>query len=128
MLKRIKIQTIVLAFAVLFVSLPAQASVWRSSTGNIFRFQNDGTYTVLYANGASYRGNWWWVQPGYKGEYIAQDGRYLVYIEGQSARVYYNDRGNPSYWSYLGSRGAGDEDDTESGAWFMEPPKFAPAK
>lgn len=126
MLNRFRIQVILLALVVLLAALPAQAHVWRSSTGNIFRFQSNGTYTILQTNGGSYTGRWWWVQPGYKAEYMYGSTRYLVYIQGTSARVYMNDRGNPSYWTYLGSRGASDKDETAAEAWFMDPVKFGP--
>lgn len=124
LLRRTQKLLVILLF--LCIAVPAQAHVWRSSTGNIFRFQNNGTYTVLHPNGAARSGNWWWVRPGYKAEYMYGSTRMLVYIDGQTARVYQNDRGNPSYWSYLGSRGGGEVDTTKSNSWFMEIPRFEP--
>lgn len=87
---------------------------------------NNGTYTILQTNGGSYSGRWWWVQPGYKAEYMYGSRRHLVYLNGNTAQVYINDTGAPSYWTYLGSRGAAEEDATESNAWFMDFPKVKP--
>ena len=61
----------VISFLTVFaLMVPASANVWRSSTGNIFRFQEDGSMTILRANGSADAGRWWWTNYGYSGQFV----------------------------------------------------------
>lgn len=100
----------------LLAALPASASTWRSSTGNVFRFQGNGSYTVMRPNGSTNWGRWWWVQHqavfDYKENGSGQINR--VYLQPVGA-VCQSWRGT-FQWSQISSRGGEDEkDDT---GWF----------
>lgn len=120
-MKRHIVMPALVALALLAAAIPAQASAWRSSTGNIFRFQPNGYYTVLYANGGSLSGSWWWVCNGSEFAYQPGGKNYTrhVYIHGNSATNtdYYG--GNATYWTWLGNRGAKSEAPPIKG-WFMD--------
>lgn len=116
---------ILLALVLLLATLPAQASAWRSTSGNIFRFQNNGGVTILYANGGAANGQWWWVRPGSKLEYYfyGNSTHYFLYINGNSGSVYkgYNEYGPVNHWTFLGNRGGAEDEGPERG-WLMAIP------
>lgn len=106
--------------------LPAHAGAWRSSTGNIFRFQSNGNVSYVAVNGGSANGRWWWYNRS-AGQFQYQmyngDGTYTVQMQGNNQGVVYWPRGQVSYWVRLGGRGAADEDAKDMGAeksgWLM---------
>lgn len=114
--------TFFMAAVVLLAATPAQAQVWRSSTGNIFRFHSDYSVDVLNVDGGSSHGRWWWGYAPHHGvfELWGDNTTYHVYVEGSSARVYFN--GKTTYWSYMGSRGAEEEGGERYRGWFMPVP------
>jgi hypothetical protein len=58
--------------AFLFLIIPAAASTWRSTSGNIFNFQPNGGVTVYHANGTQSYGQWWWISQNSKFGYNLQ--------------------------------------------------------
>ena len=118
---------IVLLLATLTLVLlasPAQANVWRSSSGNIFRFQENGNMTILRVDGSSGGGRWWWTRYGYEGAYqlYGDPTLYRVFINPYAQTAEVHSPGRVTYWSYLGSRGAADADETSEAGWMMAVP------
>ena len=114
----------IILLLLLLLASAANASAWRSSTGNIFRFQSNGTYTVLMTNGGTVSGRWWWVRPGVKFEYqeYGYTGTSFVYINGNQATVCdYYDRPS-SYWTFLSARGASEDNEIDETSWFAPVP------
>jgi hypothetical protein len=70
-MKRFSFLASIFVVLLLFAS-PSQAQVWRSSSGNIFRFQPGGNMTVIYSNGGGANGSWWWVTPSRQSAYYGQ--------------------------------------------------------
>ena len=114
----------VISFLTVFaLMVPASANVWRSSTGNIFRFQEDGSMTILRANGSADAGRWWWTNYGYSGQFVifGDPDTYTVFISPYNSTAEVRWRNNVSFWNYFGSRGEKADTTSETG-WFMAVP------
>lgn len=117
-----------LALLVSFLFAPAMANVWRSDGyGTIFRFQPDGRMTVLRNDGSTAYGRWWWIAYGSQGAYQLGAQTHYVYIQGNRAEVH--SPTGVATWTYLGSRGQADADETSEAGWMMAvPATLRPAK
>jgi hypothetical protein len=115
---------ILLAAAFFLLAVPSQAQVWRSSTGNIFRFHADSSVDVLNIDGGSSHGRWWWGSPPHHGVFQlwGDPTTYNVYVQGNTASVYFN--GKTTYWTYLGTRGpkGGEVKGEADRGWLMATP------
>jgi hypothetical protein len=107
-----------LVFLLLALSLSsAQASTWRSTTGNMFHFYPGGQMEA-YVNGQQFSGQWWWTNNPYQFQFPWYGSTATVNLKGSGAICTVAGGGN-SYWTQLGSRG-GDEKRTDETSWFME--------
>ena len=108
------------ALLVLFLLVPATASTWRSTSGNIFRFYPDGSM-VAYWGGGEHVGYWWWISSNYKFGYSVSGYTCYVIMDGGGAVC--QGAGQPQYWTLMSARGeGGDSDDAEpedTKSWFM---------
>lgn len=110
--------TLALAALLIFIALaPAQASTWRSTTGNMFHFYPGGQMEA-YVNGQAFSGRWWWTNNPYQFQFPWYGSTATVNIKGNGA-ICTVARGGNSYWTMLGSRGAGDNR-SDNTSWFME--------
>lgn len=113
-----------LTLAFFLLLAPLQAQVWRSSTGNIFRFHSDSSLDVLNVDGGSSHGRWWWGNPPHHGVFQlwGDPTTYNVYVQGSTASVHFN--GKTTYWTYLGARGPQGEEveSTPDRGWFLATP------
>ena len=90
---------------ILFVlAAPTFASTWRSTSGNIFHFESNGTVILSQVGGRQLTGRWWWSQRGVEFCYDVGYGRSVVTLQGGGAicRVY---GAQPEYWTQLSRRG-----------------------
>lgn len=105
------------ALVALFLMIPASASTWRSTSGNIFRFYPDGSM-VAYWNGGEHVGYWWWISSNYQFGYSVAGYTCYVTMEGDGAVC--QGAGQPQYWSLMSARGEGDEaEPADTKSWFM---------
>ncbi len=114
----------VLLLVLLLGALPAYAGAWRSSTGNIFRFQSNGNCSFLGTNGQVLNGRWWWYNQSagvFQYQFFGGAGVYQVQMHNNYNATVYGGSG-VTYWSRLAGRGGEDEDNKDHGAesgWFM---------
>jgi Tfp pilus assembly protein FimT len=84
-----RITGLFLLTAFLFLIIPAAASTWRSTSGNIFNFQPNGGVTVYHPNGTQTQGKWWWITQNSRFGYTLQgyQGHATVTIQQGGAVV-----------------------------------------
>lgn len=84
-----RITGLFLLAAFLFLIIPAAASTWRSTSGNIFNFKPNGAVTVYHPNGTQSHGQWWWIQQNVKFGYNLQgfQGQATVTLQAGGAVV-----------------------------------------
>lgn len=116
---RAKFSRLFVCLLLLMTITAAQASTWRSTSGNMFHFYPGGGLEA-YVQGNAYYGRWWWTQNPYQFQYTVNGFNAVatVNIRGSGAvcSVYGQ---NPQFWNMVGSRGEKSEKpDNES--WFME--------
>ena len=110
---------LVCALAALFLALPAGASTWRSTSGNIFRFYPDGSM-IAYWGGSEHVGYWWWIRSNYKFGYSVAGYTCQVTMEGDGAVC--QGPGQAQYWTLMSARG-GEEDEkdpVDTKSWLMQ--------
>jgi hypothetical protein len=109
---------LVCVVAALFLALPAAASTWRSTSGNIFRFYPDGSM-IAYWNGGEHVGYWWWISSNYKFGYTVAGSTHTVTMEGNGAIC--SGPGPAQYWTLMSARGAeGADEPADTKSWFLE--------
>lgn len=106
--------------AALLLALPAGASTWRSTSGNIFRFYPDGSM-IAYWNGGQHVGYWWWVQSNYKFGYSVGGHTCYVTMEGDGA-ICQGGTGPAQYWTLMSARGGedGQDEPVDTKSWFKQ--------
>ena len=123
MLKSI-LRTGILAATLMLLSLPTEAQVWRSSTGNIFRFHSNNAVTVMHTNGTTSNGRWWWTYPNSNASFQlwGDHSLYNIYIHGYTASVEWG-TGVTSQWTFVAHRGSkGSQERAADTGWFMAVP------
>ncbi|HIB67364.1 MAG TPA: hypothetical protein EYO33_20230 [Phycisphaerales bacterium] len=112
-----KLFAVITTLLLLAVLAPANASTWRSTSGNIFHFYSNGTIEG-YINGQVFSGRWWWSSRPYQFQFPWYGRTATVNIKGNGG-ICYVPGYQPTYWTMLGSRGAKD-DKPDNVSWFME--------
>ena len=104
----------------LCLMLPAGASTWRSTAGNVFRFYPDGSMTA-YWDGKEHVGYWWWISSNQKFGYSVAG--YTAYVTVNGAGALCKGTGPSQQWTLMSVRGESDNQDednlTDTKSWFM---------
>jgi hypothetical protein len=110
---------LVCTLVTLCLMLPATASTWRSTAGNVFRFYPDGSMTT-YGNGKEHVGYWWWISSNHKFGYSVAGHTAYVTVTGAGALC--KGTGPSQQWTLMSVRGEPDQDEdnlVDTRSWFM---------